>query len=141
MTKEANLAAIEQVIKNWDSALYDKDIERLAEYYSEDCTTFDVGAQVKGPEAIKSLWEPCLQFFGDHIGIQRKNESLIVSEELALFTSYNRLTGMASDMDAAKSWLRATVVLRKLEGEWKIIHEHISFPFECDKEKPAYILD
>jgi uncharacterized protein (TIGR02246 family) len=141
MTNESDQTAIEQVIKNWDDALYHKDIDRLATHYSADCITFDVGDQVEGPEGIKALWEPCLQFFGDHIGIQRKDESVTVSGNLALVTSYNRLTGMASDMDAAKSWLRSTVVFRKVDGEWKIHHEHISFPFDCEKEKPAYILD
>ena len=141
MNQENNRVEIEYLIKNWDEALYEKNINKLVTFYTSDCTSFDVGSQVSGPQAILSLWEPCLQFFGDHIGIERKDESLSITQDMALFTSYNRLTGMESDMNAAKSWLRSTVVLHKINGSWKIHHEHISFPFDCEKEKPAYILD
>lgn len=141
MTQDSEKAAIEQLIQNWDDALYQKDIDRLITFYTSDCTSFDVGSQMKGPDSIKALWEACLPYFGEHIGIQRKEESLQVTETMALFTSYNRLTGMPSDMDAAKSWLRASMVFQKVGNDWKISHEHISFPFDCEKEKPAYIFD
>ena len=29
-------------------------------------------------------------------------------------------------------WVRATVGLRKIDGRWKIIHEHASVPFYMD---------
>ena len=141
MNKDTDKLQIENLIKNWDEALHEKNIDKLVTFYTHDCTSFDVGSQVSGPQAIQSLWEPCLQFFGDHIGIERKEESLRITQDMALFTSYNRLTGMESDMDAAKSWLRSTMVFQKVNGFWKIHHEHISFPFDCEKEKPAYIFD
>ena len=141
MNQDTDKLQIENLIKNWDEALYEKNIDKLVTFYTSDCTSFDVGSQVSGPQAILSLWEPCLHFFRDHIGIERKEESLRITQDMALFTSYNRLNGMETDMDAAKSWLRSTVVFHKIEGSWKIYHEHISFPFDCEKEKPAYILD
>lgn len=141
MNRDNDRAEIEAMIKNWEEALYHKNIDQLITFYTADCTSFDVGTQVSGPQAVKALWDPCLQFFGKHIGIERKQEILLVTQDMALYTSYNRLTGMETDMDAAKSWLRSTVVFQKVNGSWKIHHEHISFPFDCEKEKPAYIFD
>ena len=141
MKDRSNTSQVEEVIKGWDEALYHKDIERLTTFYATESITFDVGDQVTGRKSIQSLWEPCLPFFGEHIGIERKEESLTVTESMALFTSYNRLLGMEADVDAAKSWLRSTVVFQKIDDEWKITHEHVSFPCDCENEKPAYILD
>lgn len=142
MSSESDRTAILARITSWDHALYHKDMERLASFYASNCTIFDVGTQTSGAESIAALWQPCLPFFGEHIGIERKNEVLHVAGDMALFTSYNRLTGMQQcDMDAAKAWLRSTVVMQKIDGSWQILHEHISFPFDCEKEKPAYILD
>ncbi len=140
---EADATALRQLIRDWDDALYQKDIDRLATFYTEDCTIFDVSSQVVGRDAVKPLWEFCLPYFGPHIGVERKDEALCVSGDLALFHSYNRLSGVldGADLDAARSWLRTTVVFRRIDDTWKIHHEHISYPFDCEKEKPAYILD
>lgn len=137
----ASRSEVEEVIRGWDEALYHKNIERLSTFYATDCITFDVGNQITGQKSIQSLWEPCLPFFGEHIDIKRKEERLTVTESMALLTSFNRLLGMEADVDAAKSWMRSTVVFQKIDGEWKITHEHVSFPFDCENEKPAYILD
>ncbi len=48
---------------------------------------------------------------------------------------------METDHPSAKSWFRATVCLQKIGGDWKIAHEHASFPVDCGAEKPTYILD
>ena len=37
--------------------------------------------------------------------------------------------------------MRATVCLRKVGGEWKIVHEHESVPFYMDgSQRPAFDL-
>lgn len=28
-----------------------------------------------------------------------------------------------------QSWIRITVCYRRIEGEWKVVHEHVSLPF------------
>jgi PhnB protein len=36
-------------------------------------------------------------------------------------------------------WIRATVCLRRIEGEWKIAHEHTSVPFYMDGSARAAV--
>lgn len=44
----------------------------------------------------------------------------------------NRILGMRTDGEATDLWVRATVCFRKIGGEWKVIHEHVSVPFYMD---------
>jgi len=44
----------------------------------------------------------------------------------------NRLSGTKVGGDKNNLWLRQTLGLRKIDGEWKIVHEHESVPFYMD---------
>jgi len=34
-------------------------------------------------------------------------------------------------------WVRATVCFRKIDGQWKVTHEHISVPFDMETFKAS----
>ncbi|WP_353042277.1 nuclear transport factor 2 family protein [Mesorhizobium sp. M1423] len=42
------------------------------------------------------------------------------------------MTGIKTDGTKVDSWSRRTIVLRRIAGSWKIIHEHASFPMAMD---------
>jgi ketosteroid isomerase-like protein len=35
--------------------------------------------------------------------------------------------------------MRATACFRKIGGRWRVVHEHVSLPFDPETEKVAYI--
>jgi ketosteroid isomerase-like protein len=43
-----------------------------------------------------------------------------------------RLVGNKKDNGAVDHWNRRTIALRRLDGEWRIIHEHNSYPIKMD---------
>ena len=53
-------------------------------------------------------------------------------DDLAYTHSLNHLTGKRTDGETTDVWFRATVCLRKIDGEWMVAHEHTSVPFYMD---------
>jgi ketosteroid isomerase-like protein len=55
-------------------------------------------------------------------------------------SSLNHLAGTRTDGEYDHAWTRSTLGLRKIDGAWKITHEHNSAPFYMDgSDRPASI--
>ncbi len=132
-----------KMIEQWDAALWDKDFNRLIQDYADDFVIYDVMEHAIGPEGYKKLWENCADYFGDHIGVERKDIIIHATENMATASFLTRINGMKEEPegDMAKSWLRGTVCYQKIDSVWKVIHEHTSFPTDCMNERPKYIMD
>lgn len=140
-TRTDNEQEIRHLMKHWEECLRKKDLDTMVKDYDEDVVVFDVGDQAKGRDAYKKLWEQCFPYFGDEIGSEKKDITIHATDEMAVVSCLSRLTGMATDEDMAKSWIRTTICFQKINGEWKNIHEHASFPVDCEKETIAYIME
>ena len=54
------------------------------------------------------------------------------ADGVAFSRSFSRLTGRKSSGEEMDLWVRATICYRRIGGEWKVAHEHISVPFYMD---------
>lgn len=52
-------------------------------------------------------------------------------DELAFSSALMRMRGRINGEDQ-DMWFRATVCLRKMNGQWRIVHDHSSVPFYMD---------
>lgn len=123
------------------AALREKDLDALSRCYDQDVRVFDLGMQLNGFADLRALWESCFPYFPNPIGTERKDLQLSTSPDVAIATFLSRVTGMETDHPSARSWLRTTLCMRKLDGDWKIFHEHISLPVDCATETLSYIMD
>lgn len=133
---------IEELLKKWADELANEDLEAMAKHYADESVIFDVKDHANGPQEYKKLWEQCLPYFDD-IEIEYKDMQIHAEENMAFVFFLSRLKGFKEtpNTDMANSWLRGTVCYRKIKGEWKSVHEHISFPVNCETEKIEYLLD
>lgn len=124
-------AAIKNVIDDLIAALCKKDIKRMMSHYANDLVAYDVKPpfQTKGAIAWKHTWEACIDYFPASFGIEIRDLYIHVSGDLAISHYLFRLTGTSKDEDAAQTWLRTTTGYKRIQGKWKIIHEHGSVPF------------
>lgn len=142
MTDDMSIdARIMSVFECCDSALKERDLDALENCYVPDVIVFDIGAQLDGFDKLRALWEGCFPYFPNPIVCERKDVHIQTSADVAIVSFFSRMSGMESDHPSARSRFRATVCLRRVEGDWKIFHEHASFPVDCGAEKPTYIMD
>lgn len=142
-TITSNEAQIRQLIADQQRAICAKDVDQIMSHYATEVIVFDVKPpfQTKGKEAFRQVWEECLPYFPDTFEIETQNLSITVSDNLAVAHWLSHFTEMEPDHPAMQTWMRITSVCRRNQGNWQIVHEHISVPFDPETSKATFTLD
>lgn len=142
-TFTANEAQIRQLIADQQHAICTKNVEQIMSYYANEFIVFNVTPpfQIKGKEAYRQVWEACLPYFPDSFGIETRDLSISVSSELAVAHWLSHFTGMKPNHSAMQTWMRITAVYQKNQGNWQIVHEHNSVPFDPETSQAAFTLN
>jgi uncharacterized protein (TIGR02246 family) len=134
-------AQIRQLIEQWTQALYAKDLNTLMSYYPPDILTFDIlpPLQYQGVEAYRKNFEAWFAGVQGPIEYETRDLRIVTGEEVAFCHSLNRVRSTRTTGEHTETWVRVTVGFRKMEGTWRITHEHVSVP--CDMETSHALLD
>lgn len=131
---EQSVKEIRAAMDSWGTALYNKDLKTMHQDYAEQgYRLFDVQHTADNVDGVIKLWEECFPYF-DKPKVEYKDMSIDATDDMALVHFRSRITGMVVPMpqELENTWLRGTVVYRKINGAWKCIHEHISFAVNCE---------
>lgn len=136
-------AAIKAVIDDFTAALCAKDVKRMMSHYAADVVVYDVKPpfQTKGAVAWKHTWEACMGYFPASFEIEIKDLRIQAGKEIALSHYLFRLTGPEKDHAAMQTWMRTTTGFKKIQGKWKIVHEHGSLPFNPHTTQAIFTLE
>lgn len=131
-TSETDEAAIKAVIDAMAQAVRERDVDALLAQCSPDVVTFDLVPPLKhvGAEAVRETWTQTLRAFEGPAEYEMHQLELVVSDFVAIAHGLNRFGGKRADGQYRVNWLRFTLGLRKIDGPWKIVHQHVSVPFD-----------
>ena len=123
-------ALIRQRIEDWAKALCAKDIDAAMSLYAADIVSFDVDPplQYAGTDNKRRAWQ---EFFALHTGTlsyQVHDVNITCEGELAFVRSLNHVRGTLANGHVSDLWVRWTACLRRIDGLWLIVHEHVSVP-------------
>ena len=123
---------IKELLEAWSAAIRTKDIERLMSLYAPGIVYFDVTPplQHKGRDAVRQNFERWFERFSGDIGMQIHDLHISMSGSLATALMLHRTTGLQENGQRVDYWVRATVSCQRLDGAWRITHEHVSLPIE-----------
>lgn len=128
MTDEHHEQAIRALIDDWTDGICKGDIDRVLENRTDDIVMYDVPApiEVKGIEAYKHTWT----LFFDHnaAGPERfrlSDVQIVAGDDVAYVHGLLTIGG-------GDAHCRLTLGLRRIEGSWKVTHEHHSMPIRLD---------
>lgn len=142
-TITSNEAQIRQLIADQQRAICTKDVDQIMSRYATEVIIFDVKTpfQTKGKEAFCQVWEACLPYFPDSFEIETRDLTIAVNDNLAVAHWLFRFTEMEPDHPAMQTWMRVTAVCQKNQGNWQILHEHLSVPFDPETSQAAFTLN
>jgi len=129
---------IREVIANQHRAICRKDIDGIMSHYSADAIIFNVKPpyQISNADIWRGVWEMSLAHFPASFGTETRDMAVAVNGGLAVAHYLLRFTGLGN-----QAWLRQTVALRKEHSAWKIVHEHVSVPFDPETSKVVFEFD
>jgi uncharacterized protein (TIGR02246 family) len=124
-------AAIRRVIARWSAALEAKDLDGLVADYADDAVLFDAIPPYKtvGKGAIRQVWANCLPYFPAKFKSEHRDIVIHVSGDTAVMYGLHHFIPEPADHPSGQTWLRVTVGYRRINGQWKSVHDHISIPF------------
>ena len=124
-----NEAEVRQRIESWAKAISHGNRAEILGHHHDQFLLFDLATIEHGIEAYDRTWD---SFYADPKGPIRFIPSEIqvtAGEDVAFASCLIHCDGTsAGPLD-----LRLTVGLRKIDGEWLIVHEHHSVPTVDDK--------
>lgn len=140
MDMEKNEAAIRSLLEERAQATREKDAELVVRWFAEDIVNFDLapplaqrGQEVTNPEAARQWFAT----WDGPIGIELTDLSIRFERNIAFCHGFVHMAGKRTDGQRTDVWARSTVCLEQRSGQWKIVHEHTSFPMLMDGSEKA----
>jgi NAD(P)H-dependent FMN reductase/ketosteroid isomerase-like protein len=109
-----------------------KDLEALRKVYAPDVRSFDVEPPLEhaGVDAKLKNWAKVFTFF-EKVDYELRDLNVVVSGDLAVGHGFGRVSGTLHTGAAVDGmWVRVTFVFRKTGGDWMIVHDQASVPFD-----------
>jgi ketosteroid isomerase-like protein len=127
---------IRQLKDNMSQAIREKDAKKANEPFVKNAVLFLMAPplMVRFDEELEGLnnLESWFSTFESDIGLETKELEITSNNHIAYLSSLEHLTGKRTDGSETDIWFRETLCLQKIDGEWRITHQHQSFPMYMD---------
>jgi uncharacterized protein (TIGR02246 family) len=123
-------AAIRDLVENWARAVRRKNLDGILANHSPDMLMFDVPPplQSKGIEAYRKTWDLFFSWSLDPVVFDPGEMSITAGNDVAFVTALMHCAGTEPSGERIRLEFRLTIGLRKIGGQWTIMHEHHSIP-------------
>ena len=137
-TKGGDEAAIRQWFAAFTKAFEARDVNAIMAFYSPEVVAYDLvpPLQYVGGDAYRKDWETFCSGFKGPLHMETRDLHILVSGNLAVIEGLYQISGtQASNGQPMSMWIRNTSVLRKTNGRWLDVHDHVSVPADMDTGK------
>jgi PhnB protein len=128
---------------DWANALRNKDANGVLSHHAPRLIHFSLAppllSTASDAKGLNAWWSAWFATWQGPIGYEIRDLSVTVGQNVAFSHSLNRMHGTKTDGVKADLWFRQTLCFVKLDGGWKIAHEHESVPFYMDGSYKAAV--
>jgi uncharacterized protein (TIGR02246 family) len=127
-----NEAEILAQIKRWAQAVRNEDRAGIRENHDSDMLMFDVPPPFlsRGLDAYMATWETFFAFAERPVAFHFHDIEITAGEDVAFATAVGNCVTIDSNGKREPLQFRLTMGLRKIDGRWRVVHEHHSLPAE-----------
>lgn len=127
-------ADIQNLLDHWKKAFEARDLDGVISMYApgDALTAFDVVPPLehKGVDAYRKDYANFFAQFSGPLKVELRDPHLEVSGDLALAYGLERMSGKLKDGTPVDIWLRYTGGFKRIDGQWRDIHDHVSVPVD-----------
>ena len=130
-------AHIRERIEDLVKALNAKDIDGVMSLFAPNLVSFDIAPHFGalryfGAENKRRAWEEAFATFTGPFSYEVHELDVTTQGELAFVHSLNHVNATLSIGQITDLWLRWTACFRRIDGEWVIVHDHVSVPADLE---------
>lgn len=139
--QSAGEAQIRRLKDDLTNALRRKDADGVISLFAEKSVMFVLapplrfraGVDAPGANGVREWFAT----FENELGYEYRELEIECGETIAFCHSLDRISGKRTDGTQTDIWVRETLGLRKIDGAWKIAHQHQSVPMYMDGSNKA----
>ena len=129
--------AIHAVLAERSAAYADRDPDRLLAAYADGAVRYTLAPPLtQSPDTAYGTAEGIRAWFGTFDGpvrIAHRDAVVVADGDVAFVHALTSMTATpAGAPEGFTMWFRSTYGLRRIDGDWRIVHEHESTPFHMD---------
>jgi uncharacterized protein (TIGR02246 family) len=134
---------IRALVDAWSKALEAKDIDGLTAGYAPDAVLFDIKPpyRVRGVQAIRRVWEEYLPCLPAKFTSERRDFTVTAGGDAAFVHCLHHVRAIGEAPPGPDTWIRVTVCYHRIAGKWRVVHEHVSLPFDPRSGQVSFIPD
>ncbi len=130
---------IRAVYDGWAKAFEAKDLDGIMAVYApgDALVAYDIvpPLQYVGKDSYRKDYQEFLAMYDGPIKVEYRDLRIMSSGDVGFIHAVERMSGTLKNGQKSDIWLRATSGLRKINGKWLIVHDHISVPADFDTGK------
>jgi uncharacterized protein (TIGR02246 family) len=129
---DSDEARIKTLLEDWAQAVRRHDLPAILAHHASDIVMFDLPLplQCRGIEAYQQTWELFFRYRKPGAAFEFRELAVTAGTEVAFAVAIMWCGPHAASNPKERDGLlfRLTVGLRKIDGDWRITHEHHSEP-------------
>ena len=108
------------------------DLDGVKSMYAPDLVSFDIVPPLQHLGAVSKWknWADVFMAYQRPIGYEIRDLTITVGDGVAFGHSLNRISGTLKDGSRSDYWVRWTTCYRKIDGNWLMVHDHVSVPMD-----------
>jgi uncharacterized protein (TIGR02246 family) len=133
---------IRERLDAWTKALHAKDLNALMALYAPDVVTFDLMPPHQVPDAAhyRRNFEHWFAGMPGPIDYEIHDLRTTTGADVAFCHCLGHVTATRANGEKADYWVRATVGFQKRNGQWLMLHDHVSMPIDMETTKAVRTL-
>jgi uncharacterized protein (TIGR02246 family) len=126
----AEEAAIRDLLTSWAAAVRAKDLRAILANHAADISMFDVPPpfESRGIQAYQDTWTLFYSAQPEPVAFDIKRMDVVAGADVGFAYALMQCAEIAPDGRRVPLDFRLTVGVRKIDGQWTIVHEHHSVP-------------
>jgi PhnB protein len=128
---KTDTAPIRAAIDSALAALRAKDARGVMTHQLPDTATYSLAPPLLTTETAEGL-QHWFDTWRGPIGWELADLEIVADGDVAFAYGLAHMTGTKTDGERPDLWFRQTFGLRRIGGEWKLVHQHHSVPFYMD---------
>lgn len=123
---------IQGLIERWAKAVRDQNPAGIRADHDSEMLMFDVPPPLlsRGLDAYMATWERFLSWSEKPVAFDFHDLKITAGKDVAFATAIGRCVGNDANGKREELEFRLTTCLRKVDGRWRVTHEHHSLPAE-----------
>jgi ketosteroid isomerase-like protein len=137
--KASDEAQLRALIDERVKAVRDKDVDSLMAHHAAEVSVFDAlnPLQYTGADAVKERAAEWFSWYMGPIGYEIRDLEITAGDSAAFCHYLYRVSGTMTNGSEVDMWVRSTLCFSKIDGKWRVTHEHSSVPFDAESGKAS----